>query len=97
MFVHGTDFDRTYPTDHGPIGILAEVQIDGDELSLKDLTIYPVETDRSLKVGVRQMLSIFDEIEQEARIQGFRRCTVEAHRLSGAAPGRIIKRTRRRE
>ena len=95
--MHGNDFERTYSTDAGAIGVLAEVEVRGDELILRDLAIYPDETAGKVSVGVRQMLSIFHRIEEEARLQGFRKCTVEAKRLSGAAPGRIIKMTRRLE
>jgi hypothetical protein len=63
MFVHGADFEHTYSTDRGPIGVLAEVELHGDELVLKDLAIYPAETSGKLPVGVRQMVGIFREIE----------------------------------
>jgi hypothetical protein len=68
MFVDGADFERTYPTDCGPIDVLAEVEIRGDELILKDLAIYPAETALKLPVGVRQMIGIVHGIEREARI-----------------------------
>jgi len=79
----------------GPVGVLSAIEIHGDQLLLKDLLVYPTETDKRLPVGVEEMLQIVRSIESEARGQGFRTCIVEAKRLSGAKPGRMMKLTRR--
>jgi hypothetical protein len=96
MFVDGSLFDETHETTLGSIGVLAEVEIRGDRLTLNALSIYPLETE-SLPIGVRQMIEILRSIQRDASEQGFRECIVNAKKLSGASPGRIVRFERRFE
>jgi hypothetical protein len=41
MFEHGKDFERTFETDLGPVGVLATVTIEGDRVILNDLSTFP--------------------------------------------------------
>jgi hypothetical protein len=95
MFVDAVDFEAVYTTKFGPVGVLAEVAIQGSRLLLKDMAIYPVDSAKRLPVGVGEMLRIVRLIEAQALSQGFSECTVEAKRLSGAKPGRMMRLTRR--
>jgi hypothetical protein len=91
MFKTGVDFDETFSTDIGPIGVLAEVVADGDHLQLLDLAVYPTETSNRLRIGTNQVREIYRAIALSARSEGFRRLTITAERLSGANPGRKIR------
>jgi hypothetical protein len=95
MFIDGEDFDATYETSLGPIGVLAEVEIHFDQLVLNAVSIYPIETSRRLPIGVRQIVEIVRSIERDAQKQGFSECVVNARKLSGASPGRIVRLVRR--
>ena len=95
MFIDGRDFDKTYETSLGPVGVLAEVEIDGSRLVLHAFSMYPIETDQRLHIGVRRTIEIFRSIRQDALEQGFTALVVDAKKLTGASPGRIVKVERR--
>jgi len=95
MFVDGGDFEKTYETSLGPVGVLAEVQIRDQRLVLNALSIYPIETSERLAIGVRRTIEILRSIKQDALDQGFSEYVVNAKKLTGASPGRIVKVERR--
>jgi hypothetical protein len=95
MFVDGGDFEKTYETSLGPVGVLAEVQIRDQRLILNALSIYPIETSERLPIGVRRTLEILRSIKQDALDQGFSDYVVNSKKLTGASPGRIVKVERR--
>ncbi len=95
MFVDGGDFEKTYETNLGPVGVLAEVQILGQRLVLNGLSVYPMETNERLPIGVRRTIEIVRSIQRDAFDHGFSECVVNAKKLTGASPGRIVKIVRR--
>ncbi len=95
MFIDGGDFEKIYETALGPVGVLAEVQIHNGRLVLNGLSIYPLETDERLPIGVRRTIEIVRSIRQDALDAGFSECIVHAKILTGARPGRIVRIARR--
>jgi len=93
-FVHGKKFDRTFETALGPVRVGARVSIDGGHLTLYDFEIFPRKVSR-LRIGMHELLEILRWIKQSAKAEGFTELTVDAERLSGANPERIIKKHRR--
>ncbi len=72
------------------IELLAEVEVSGTTLHLRDVAIYPVGVDRGA-VGVAALLraaraGLFPAVREA----GFDRLRVSGTRLSGARPGRIV-------
>jgi hypothetical protein len=90
MFEHGKDFEWTFETDLGPVGVLATVTIEGDRVILNDLSFFPRGAAGRLPIGTRRVRAIFREIREMARSQGFAAIGIEAERLSGKNPGRTI-------
>jgi hypothetical protein len=95
MFEHGKDFERTFETDLGPVGVLAAVTIEGDRVILNDLSMFPRANAGRLPIGTRRVRAIFREIREMARSQGFAEIDIQAERLSGRNPGRTISIKRR--
>jgi hypothetical protein len=69
--------------------LLAEVELDGERLTLKDVAIYPLDAAK-LAVGVRAIRALFRRIADVASAEGFSQVRVTSRRYSGASPGRAV-------
>lgn len=72
------------------IELLAEVEVSGATLHLRDVAVFPVGVDHA-HVGLRPLMrAARSELFPVLRAAGFSRLRVTATRLSGASPGRIV-------
>lgn len=74
---------------------LAEIEIDGDGLILKDITIYPIGEELPNEIGLREFKSCLNVIKQQAKNQGFNQLQIigqRAQHSTSANPGSIINR-----
>ncbi len=72
------------------IELLAEVEVDGPTLHLRDIAVFPVGVGRAV-VGLRALVSAArTELFPGIRAAGFTRLHVTGIRLTGARPGRIV-------
>lgn len=94
MFQDGEDFEVTVETPGGSLRIFAEVHIDGRNLLLDSLLVYPERSEDVLTVGAGQILEIAQAIRTLAKDEGFERLTFTYHRVGAGRSGRIIERTR---
>lgn len=85
-----TLFECQFSTSAGEIGLLAEVAISGETLTLKDVAVYPTLSVYPAKVGMQQVLRALRELEEMARAQGYTHLVITGERLSGASPGRSV-------
>jgi hypothetical protein len=85
QFVHGEDFEAEFATPLGDVSLLAETEITGTKLHLKDVAIYPSNAG-SLNVGVRDVIRVRDVLANLARRQGFTELRITGTRYSGANP-----------
>ena len=73
-----------------PIELLAEVEVSGATVHLRDVAVFPVGVERA-DVGLRPLVrAARSELFPELRAAGFSRLRVTGTRLSGASPGRIV-------
>lgn len=82
-------YDRYFDFPEGMIGVMADLFEDGETLVLKDVAIYPRDTE-FVAVGARQVREILHHVEEEARQLGFAKIRITAERLSGASPRRLV-------
>lgn len=78
------------------IEALAEVEIVGDKLILKDLAIYSNEGDIPNKIGPAVMKKWLVKVKELARNQGFKQLQIigqRAQHSTSANPGSLINRT----
>ena len=94
-FRDGEDYEEIFKTSLGGLGFLAEVVVEGSELHLKDLAIYPTGSGTRMAIGLTELRAVIRRIEEKASSQGFKTCLITAERLSGISPGRIIRIRRR--
>lgn len=95
MFLRGELFEYRFDTEAGAIGFLAEVEIDGDTLHLKDIAVYPVGPATVLEAGAGTIWRSLRILEDLARKQGFVRLRITGQRLTGANPGAHVDIERR--
>ncbi len=93
MFVTGRLFEHIFKTVAGEVGLLAEVEIVADTLWLKDIAVYPTHVNE-LHIGQTEVKKCLLQIEEWARIEGFRRLRITGTRMSGASKGRRVNFTR---
>lgn len=72
------------------IQILAEIQVAGSHLHLKDLAVYPVSDERAVVGPAALLRAIRMEVFPELRAEGVQWLRVTGERLSGASPGRMV-------
>lgn len=72
------------------IEMLAEVEIDGTTLHLKDIAVFPAGVEGA-EVGLGPLVAAArTDLFPKIRSAGYRRLRVTAVRRSGAHPGRIV-------
>jgi hypothetical protein len=73
-----------------PIELLAEVEVSGSTLHLRDVAVFPVGVERA-DVGLRPLVrAARSKLFPDLRAAGFSRLRVTGTRLSGVSPGRIV-------
>lgn len=88
----GDLFERTFDTTKGPVGLLAEVEVNGTTLHLKDLVIYG-QGQTPLTGLTREVLAARSQLMKEAKSMGFEKLRITGERVqssSSANPGHCI-------
>lgn len=96
-FQAGQTLDRIVNTSKGPVRFVADVEVKGSQLILKDILVYPTETGGRLQVGVRELLEAGKGFLDEARQAGFESVRFIGDRSAAAGsanPGRAVDFTR---
>ena len=88
-FQSGDVIYRQFQTPSGPIEMLAEVDIAGTTLHLKDIAIYPKGAGQA-RLGARQVMALRDQLAGEAAKLGFESLRISGLRYSGARPGKYV-------
>ncbi|MHB1853889.1 MAG: hypothetical protein ACYCS2_02385 [Acidimicrobiales bacterium] len=97
QLANGDEFYRAIDVGGIILEVLAEVEIVGDQLHLRDLAVYPQGTDRGT-VGAAEVYRAFrQEIIGYARRLGFVESRITATRLTGMNPGHRVDRVIRIE
>jgi hypothetical protein len=89
VFIDGNLLEYSFPTSEGLLGVLVDVRVDGSTLELGYPSVYSGDGTR-IYPGVRQMLQIARQIQELAKLQGFKTLRITGHRLTGATPGRSV-------
>jgi RHS repeat-associated protein len=85
----GGTIERIFQTSAGPVQVYCEVTAEGGTAVVKDLAIFPANSEGALNVGYTQMRQGLGAIQGELKDAGFTEMRVEnAYRISGANPGR---------
>lgn len=91
----GIAFGAVTVTAGGAIDAIAEVEIDGKRLTLKDLAIYSNEGDIPNEIGYSEFKKWLNAVKNQAREQGFEELQLTGQRAEhsiSANPGSIINR-----
>ena len=95
IFRNGELYENFIEVDGHRIEALAEIEIDGDRLILRDIAIYSNEGDIPNKIGASAMKEWLGSIKEAARGQGFKQVQIigqRAQHSTSANPGSIINR-----
>jgi len=86
----GELFERTYDLDGVEVGLLAEVEIDGSQVHLKDIAVFPSGVDQASPglAAVRRVLR--QELLPELAAEGFTSARISGVRVTGPTPGRRV-------
>jgi hypothetical protein len=86
-------YERTFLTAKGPVDFLAEVAVEGDTLTLKDVAIYNRESGAYTGV-LRDVLAARRQIIDDAKGWGFKTLEIRGIRVpntsTSANPGKIV-------
>ena len=63
-FRDGEDYEEIFKTSLGGLGFLAEVVVEGSELHLKDLAIYPTGSGTRMAIGLTELRAVIRRIEE---------------------------------
>ncbi len=91
-FENGALLERTIATPKGNVGVLAEVEIEGRTLHLKDITMFGEGTKPLEGLG-REMMQAKRALVEEARAAGFESLRITGQRVatsSSAKPGKMV-------
>ena len=90
QFRSGMLFDWAVDFDDVRIEVLAEVEILGDVVHLRDIAIFPAGAEQASVGAAALMRALRQELIPQIRAEGFRRLRITGTRLSGARPGRTL-------
>jgi hypothetical protein len=83
-------FERSFDVEGSVVELLAEVEITGATLHLRDIAIFPAGAERA-GVGTPALIRVLRrELLPEVRSFGFDRLRITGTRLSGAGPRRKV-------
>jgi RHS repeat-associated protein len=85
----GGVIERVFQTSAGPVQVYCEVTAEGTTAVVKDLAIFPANSEGAVNAGYTQIRQGLRAIQGELKQAGFSKMRVEnAYRLGGANPGR---------
>jgi hypothetical protein len=83
-------FERSFEVEGSVVELLAEVEIAGITLHLRDVAIFPAGPERA-SVGAAALFRVLRrQLLPDIRSYGFSRLRITGTRLSGARPGRKV-------
>jgi hypothetical protein len=86
-FVDGELFEWTMSTPNGDVKMAAEVRINGSQLTLGDVIVYPADSDTMGRGSLGDMAAVLRELRTKiapaAAAQGFTSLEITGHRTSG--------------
>jgi hypothetical protein len=89
-FEPGALFEWSIDVEDVRVELLAEVEIDGPTLHLRDVAVFPSGTEQAT-VGTAALLrELRQELIPRVRAAGFEQLRFTGTRLSGARPGRTL-------
>ena len=86
MLATGDLFERTFQTPRGPVDLLAEVIIEGDTLTLKEVAIYG-RSATNLSGLTREALAARTQMIAEVKGMGFRSLRITGRRVASSSSG----------
>jgi hypothetical protein len=86
----GALFEWTIDIDDVRIELLAEVELDGTTLHLRDVAIFPSGTEQASLGAAVLLRALRQELIPQIRAAGFEGLRITGTRLSGARPGRTL-------
>jgi hypothetical protein len=95
-FKSGDIIYKAYQTPAGTVEMMAEVEIQGSTLHLKNLAVYPKGTQGQLAVGMKEVLRMRKQLMDEAKALGFDELRLSGQRVessSSANPGKMVDET----
>jgi hypothetical protein len=90
-----TDLERIFQTTQGPVGLLAELVVEGTTLVLKDVIVYPIGASKLTGIE-KEVRAALTQLKHEAREWGFERLRIIGYRVPGSSsanPGHTIDTT----
>ena len=86
----GELFERRYEVRGVPVELLAEIEIDGATIHLKDIAVFPSGAGQA-RVGAAAVLRVLRaELLAELAALGYSSVRITGTRLSGSSPGRSL-------
>jgi RHS repeat-associated protein len=84
----GGVIERVFQTPSGPVQVYAKITAEGDTAVVKELAIYPANSEGALNVGTMQMRQGLRAIQGELKEAGFTEMRIEPqYRVGGANAG----------
>jgi RHS repeat-associated protein len=87
-FKSGDIITREFKTAKGMVDLAAEAVVEGKQLHLKDIAVFP--RGAKLEVGSGEVFAMRQQLADEARALGFDQLRITGTRLSGAKPGKAV-------
>lgn len=82
MFVSGQDYETTLNTPDGQVEVLGEVEVNGDELIVKGIAVYPANGgDMRNQVHIGYWRAAVRHLQTDARAAGFKKLTLQGTRV----------------
>ncbi|MBL8193088.1 MAG: hypothetical protein JNM06_04650, partial [Blastocatellia bacterium] len=91
--ITGQLFERTLNTSKGPVDILAEIVVEGDKITLKDIAIFG-RGKEALTGLTREVLAARTQLAAEAKSLGFTELKITGKRVltsTSANPGKAVE------
>ena len=82
----GDFYERTFQTPKGPVDLLAEIVVEGDTLTLKDVAVFG-RSSSTLTGLTKEALAIRTLLIKEAKRLGFKTLRITGQRLESSTSG----------
>jgi RHS repeat-associated protein len=92
-FKAGDLFETSFKAPAGNVQVLAEVEVNGSQLVLKDVAIYGENGSMVNQIGAKDLVALKNQVIQKATAEGFTSVRITGTRVAGsssAAPGKAI-------
>lgn len=90
LYKTGDVIDEVVETSAGPVRIYGEVVVEGTQVTIKNVLVYPADSAQKLNVGTREMLKAIRPLFDGLKQAGYTTVRIVGDRVSGANPGRTV-------